>query len=147
MAASVATVATLGVQLSQSIYALITTFYELEREMWNIANDLSLLATVLNELGRVLRQDPRVYRQRMVKAVNEILRTCKGIFQGISEYVPPVPPNMTSSKRFQKRIRFYFQRNRVRPLQARLETMKTTLNVVLNVVLLAHVTEGAQYFM
>ena len=147
MAASVAGVAAVGVQLSQSIYALITTFYEAEREMSIIANDLSLLAMVLSELEGVLRQDSRVYRRRMVKVVNEILENCEGIFQGISEYIPVVPPDMRSSKRLQRRIRFYFQRHRVRPLQARLESMKSTLNVVLNVVHLARVTEGAEYFM
>ena len=147
MAASVAGVAAMGVQLSQSIYALITVFYETEREMSNIANDLSLLAMVLSELEGVLRQDSRVYRRRMVKVVNEILENCEGIFQGISKYIPVVPPDMRSSKRFQRRIRFFFQRHRVRPLQARLESMKSTLNVVLNVVHLARVTEGAEYFM
>ena len=147
MAASVAGVAAMGMQLSQSIYALITTFYETEREMSDIANDLSLLAMVLSELEGVLRQDSRVYRRRMVKVVNEILESCQGIFHGISEYVPVVPRPMRSSKRFQRRIRFYFQRHRVRPLQARLESMKSTLNVVLNVVHLARVTEGADHFM
>ena len=147
VAASVAGVAAMGVQLSQSIYALITTFYETEREMSTIANDLSLLAMVLSELEGVLRQDSRVYRRRMVKVVNEILENCEGIFQGISEYIPVAPPDTRSSKRFQRRIRFYFQRHRVRPLQARLESMKSTLNVVLNVVHLARVTEGAEYFM
>ena len=147
MAASVAGVAAMGVQLSQSIYALITAFYETEREMSNIANDLSLLAMVLSELEGVLRQDSRVYRRRMVKVVNEIVENCEGIFQGISEYIPVVPPDMRSSRRFQRRIRFYFQRHRVRPLQARLESMKSTLHVVLNVVHLARVTEGAEQFM
>ena len=147
VAASVAGVAAMGMQLSQSIYALITTFYETEREMSDIANDLSLLAMVLSELEGVLRQDSRVYRRRMVKVVNEILENCQGIFHGISEYVPPAPRPMRSSKRFQRRIRFYFQRHRVRPLQARLESLKSTLNVVLNVVHLARVTEGVEYFM
>ena len=147
VAASVAGIATMGVQLSQSIYALITTFYETEREMSNIANDLSLLAMVLSELEGVLRQNSRVYRRRMVKVVYEILENCKGIFQGISEYIPVVPPDVRLTKRFQKRIRFFFQRHRVKPLQARLESLKSTLNVMLQVVHYARVTEGAEYSM
>ena len=147
VAASVAGVAAMGAQLSQSIYALVTTLDETEREMSTIANDLSLLAMVLSDLEGVLRQDSRVYRPRMVIVVNEILENCQDIFQGISEYIPIVPQDLGSSKRFQSRIRFYFQRHRVRPLHARLETMKSTLHVVLNVVHLARVTEGAKYFM
>ena len=136
----------MGAQLSQSIYALITTFYEIEREMSMIMNDLSLLAMVLSDLEGVLRQDSRAYRRRMVTVVNEILEYCRGIFQGISEYIPAVLQNVGSSKRFQRRIRSFFQRHRVKPLHARLESMKSTLHVVLNVVHLARVTEGAKYF-
>ena len=147
MAASVAGVAAVGVQLSQTIYDLISTFYEAEKEMSSIANDLSLLAMVLNELEGVLRRDSRVYRRRMVRVVNEILNNCESVFQSISTYVSINPQNTTSSMRFQRKVRWYFQRPRVAPLQAGLESMKSTLNVLLHVVHLARVTEAAESFM
>lgn len=146
VAASVAGVAAVGVQLSQTIYDLISTFYEAEKEMSSIANDLSLLAMVLNELEGVLRRDSRVYRRRMVRVVNEILNNCESVFQSISTYVSINPQNTTSSMRFQRKVRWYFQRPRVAPLQAGLESMKSTLNVLLHVVHLARVTEAAESF-
>ncbi len=145
VAASVAGVAATGVQLSQTIYDLISTFYEAEKEMSSIANDLSLLAMVLNELEGVLQRDSRVYQRRMLKVVNDILRNCEGVFQSISNYVNP--QNTRSSKQFQRKVCWYFQRHRVRPLQAGLESMKSTLNVLLHVVHLARVTEAAETFM
>lgn len=146
VAASVAGVATMGVQLSQTIYNLISTFYEAEREMSTIANDLSLLAMVLNELEGVLRRDSRVYRRRMVRVVNDILNNCEGVFESISKYIVANPQDTRSSKQFQRKVRWYFQRHRVRPLQAGLESMKSTLNVLLHVVHLARVTEAAESF-
>ena len=146
VAASVAGVATMGVQLSQTIYNLISTFYEAEREMSTIANDLSLLAMVLNELEGVLRRDSRVYRRRMVRVVNDILNNCEDVFESLSKYIVANPQDAKSSKQFQRKVRWYFQRHRVKPLQAGLESMKSTLNVLLHVVHLARVTEAAESF-
>ena len=146
VAASVAGIAVTGVQLSETIYELISTFYEAEKEMSSIANDLSLLAMVLRELEGILQRDSRVYRLRMVRVVKEILENCENIFQSISRFVTESPQNMRSSKQFQRKIRWYFQRHRVRPLQAGLESMKSTLNVLLHVVNMARVTEAASSF-
>ena len=147
VASSVASVAAVGVKLSQEIYALIITFYEAEKEMSNIANDLSLLALVLNELELVLRRGSRVYRRRMVKVVSDILDNCQGVFQSISKYVSVNSQDTRYSKQFRRNILWYFQRNRVRPLQAGLESMKSTLDVLLHVVQLARVTEAAESVM
>lgn len=146
VAASVAGVAAVGVQLSQTIYDLISTFYEAEKEMSSIANDLSLLAMVLNELEGVLRRDSRVYRRRMVRVVNDILNNCESVFQSVSQYVSINPQNTRSSMQFQREVRWFFQRHRVALLQAGLESMKSTLNVLLHVVHLARVTEAAESF-
>ena len=147
MAASVASIAAVGVHLSQTIYALISTFYEAEKEMSSIADDLSLLSMVLRELEFVLRRDLRVYRRRMVGVVNEMLKKCHSIFQDITKYVSANPQDKGSSKRFQRKIRWYFQKHRVTELQAILESMKSTLNVLLHVVNFARVTEEAESFM
>ena len=144
VAASVAGVANTGVQLSQLIYDLISTFYEGEKEMSSIANELSLLAMVLNELEGVLRRDSRVYRRRMVGVVNEILGNCENIFAGISKHVHQ---DTRSCENFRSNIRGYFQRHHVRPLQVGIESIKSTLNVLLHVVHLARVTDVAESYM
>ena len=146
VAASVAGIAATSLQLSETIYELISTFYEAEKEMSSIANGLSLLAVVLRELEGILQQDPRMYRRRMVRVVKEILENCENIFQSISGFVTENPQNPWSSKQFQRRIWWYFQLHRVRPLQAGLESMKSTINVLLHVVNLARVTEAADSF-
>lgn len=147
VAASVAGVAAMGLQLSQTIYGLISSFYEAEKEMSSFANDLSLLLMVLNELEGILRRGSRVYRQRMLRVVNDILNTCEGVFQSISIYISPHAQDTTSSKQFQRKVCWYFESQRVRPLQAGLESLRSTLNVVLHVVHLARVIEAAESFL
>lgn len=147
VAASVAGVAAMGFQLSQTIYDLVSTFYEAVKEMSSIANDLSLLAMALNELEVVLQRDSRVYQRRMLRVVSDILNNCEGVFQSISKYISVNPQDTRSSKQFQKAVYWFFQRHRVRPLQARLESMKSTLNVLLHVVHLARLTEAVEFFM
>ena len=146
VATSVADVATMGVHLSQTIYKLIAAFHEAEREMSSIANDVSHLAMVLNELQGVLRRESRVYRRRMVRVVNDILDNCEGVFESISNCIVQNPQDTRSSKQFERRVRWYFQRHRVQQLQAGLESMKSTLNVLLHVLHLARVTEAAESF-
>lgn len=147
VAASVAGVAAMGLQLSQTIYGLISSFYEAEKEMSSFANDLSLLLMVLNELEGILRRGSRVYRQCMLRVVNDILNTCEGVFQSISIYISPHAQDTTSSKQFQRKVCWYFESQRVRPLQAGLESLRSTLNVVLHVVHLARVIEAAESFL
>lgn len=145
-AVSVAGVAAIGVQLSQTIYDLISTIYEAEKEMSSFANDVSLLLMVLNELEGVLRRGSRVYRQRMLRVVNEILKTCEDVFQSISKCISPNAQGAKSSTHFQRKVCRYFQSQRVRLLQAGFESMKSTLNVMLHVVHLARVVEAADSF-
>ena len=120
VAASVAGLVTMGVQISKIIYNLIYTFREAKKEMSTIASDVACLATVLTELETVLQRDSRVYRRSMVVAVNGISENCKAIFQSIAKYVSVNPQDTTSSKQFQTKIRWFFKRHRVRALQARL---------------------------
>ena len=147
VATSVAGTAAMSVQLSQTIYALVPTFPEAEKEMSNIANEISLLAMTLNKLEFVLRRDIQVYRLSMVIVVDEMLRHCHGVFQNISKYVSENSDDIKSSKQFQKKIRWYFQDRPARHLHAALKSMNSTLNVILHVVSLARVTEGADVFM
>ena len=146
MAASVAGVAMMGTQLSHTIYNSISSFCEAEQEMSNIANCVSQLAMVLDELEGVLRRDSQVYQKRMLRVVMNILKNCQGVFQNISKHVSVNPQYLTSSKQARRKLRWYFQQHRVRPLQAGLESMKSTLNVLLHVVHFARVTESAESF-
>ena len=141
VAAHVAAVAALGLQSSQTLYALINTLHDAGREIASVANDVSLLAVVLKELEVVLRQDSRLYRRQLVKAVLEILKSCEGVFKGIKGHV-----DVSSSGQLPKKIACYFKRERVKALQAGLGTLKSTLNVLSHVVQLAKVAGEAQFY-
>ncbi len=141
VAAHVAGVTALGLQLSQTLYALIITVYDAGREIASVANDVSLLAAVLKELEVVFRQDYRLYRRQLVKAVLEILDICEGVFRGIMGHI-----DVSSSGHLPKKIAGYFIPERVKTLQAGLGPLKSTLSVLLHVVQLAKVASEAQSY-
>ncbi len=141
VAAHVAAVAALGLQSSQTLYALITTVHDGEREIACVANHMSLLAEGLKELEIVLRQDSRVYRRQLVKAVLEILNSCEDVFKGIKGHV-----DVSSSGQSPKKIAWCFEGEQVKALQAGLGALKSTLNVLSHVVQLAKVAGEAQSY-
>lgn len=143
VAASAASVATVGAQLSQILYDLVTTIHNAGKEIAKVANDVSLLAMVLEEVEAVIRQDSQFYRRRLVQVVREVLDGCEGIFDDIRLFIGAQPEKM-SSIHFKKRICWYFQRERVRLLQAGLESLKSTLNVLLHTVQLAKIAGAAE---
>ena len=141
VAAHVAAVAALGLQSSQTLYALITTVHGARREIASVADNVSLLAAVLKELEVVLRQDSRLYRRQLVKAVLEVLNCCEGVFKGMKGHV-----DVSSSDQLPKKIACYFNQERVKALQAELGALKSTLNVLSHVVQLAKVAGEAQLY-
>ena len=141
LAAHVAVVAALGLQSSQNLYALVTTVHDAGRELASVANNNLLLTTVLKELEVVLRQDSRLYRRQLVKAVLELLNSCEGVFRGIKG-----PVDVSSSCQVPKTIAWYFKPERVKALQAELRALKSTLDVLSHVVQLAKVAGEAQSF-
>ena len=141
VAAHVAVVAALGLQSSQTLYALITTVPDAGRELATVANNVALLATVLKELEVVLRQDSRLYRRQLIEAVLELLNSCEGVFKGIKDHV-----DVSSSGQVPKEIAWYLRPERVKALQAELRALKSTLDVLSHVVQLAKVAGEAQSF-
>ena len=139
VAAHVAGVTALGLQLSQTLYALIITVHDAGREIASVANDVSLLAAVLKELEVVFRQDYRLYRKQLVKAVLEMLNSCEGVFKGIKGNI-----HVSTSGHLPKKIAGYFIPERVKTLKAGLGSLKSTLSVLLHVVQLAKVSGEAQ---
>ena len=143
-AGSVAGVAAAGVQLSKFLYDLYSTVQASSQEIQDVANNVSLLAMVLEELDGVLIQDEVHFRPELHRAAQLIVRRCASIFKDIKKH--------TGAKRHQKEIRFsekvawYFRRDRVKPLSASLESLKSTLNILLHVVQLAKTTKNVEEY-
>ena len=85
-AASIAGVASAGIHLSKCLYDIYSTVKSSTKEIQDIANNVSLLSVVLEELDGVLCQDEMHYKPQLQQAAQAIVLTCATIFSDIRKH-------------------------------------------------------------
>lgn len=141
---AVAGVAIAGVQLSHFLYDLYSKVRAGREEIQDVANNVSLLAMVLEELDSVLCDDEVHYRPQLREAAQSIALRCASIFKDIQKHTG-TDRDLKGEKIFEK-VAWYFKRERVKPLRSSLESLKSTLNILLHVVQLAKNTNGVKEY-
>lgn len=141
---AVAGVATAGVQLSKSLYDIYSTVRASRQEIQDVANNVSLLAMVLEELDGVLCDDELNYKPELREAAQSIVLRCASIFEDIRKHTGTDLDR--KGKKFYEKLAWYFKRERVKPLRSSLESLKSTLNILLHVVQLAKSTRGVEEY-
>ena len=141
---AVAGVATAGVQLSKSLYDLYSTVRTSRHEIQDVANNVSLLAMVLEELDEVLYDDEKEYRPQLKEAAHSIALRCASIFKDIRKHTGT--DRELKGQKFYEKVAWYFKRERVKPLRISLESLKSTLNILLHVIQLAKNTKGVEEY-
>ena len=141
---AVAGVATAGVQLSKSLYDLYSTVKASRQEIEDVANNVSLLAMVLEELDNVLCNDKSNFKPKLREAAKSIVLRCATIFEDIQKHTGTDLD--LKGKRFCEKVVWYFRKERVKPLRSNLESLKSTLNILLHIVQLAKSTKGVEEY-
>ena len=141
---AVAGVATAGVQLSKSLYDLYSMVKGSRQEIEDIANNVSLLAMVLEELNGVICDDGFNFKPDLQKAAQSIAQRCATLFEDIHKHTGAGLD--VKGRRFCEKLAWYFKRERVKPLRSSLESLKSTLNILLHVVQLAKSTKGIEEY-
>lgn len=141
---AVAGVAIAGVQLSSFLYDLYSKVRTGREEIQDVANNVSLLAMVLEELDGVLCDDEVQYRPQLREAAQSIALRCASIFKDIQKHTGT--DRELKGEKIYERVVWYFKRERVNPLRSSLESLKSTLNILLHVVQLAKNTNGVEEY-
>ena len=139
-AASVAGVATIAAQLSKSLYEICQDIKEAEKDIRKVADDVELISTVLRDLEVHFQQNKvtgaPIYRRNHVLRVKEICDRCELIFEDINN-VTGIKERTAPKVTLLTRLQWCFRKGRVKLLQANLESLKSTLQVLLQVMILA----------
>lgn len=143
-AGSVAGIAAAGIQLSKFLYDLYSTIKTSSQEIQDVANNVSLLAMVLEELDEVLYQDQVHFRPQLQEAAQTIAVRCADIFEEIRKQTGINPSQ--KGRKFSEKAAWYFKRERVKPLRVSLESLKSTLNILLHVIQLAKTTNNVEEY-
>jgi hypothetical protein len=128
----VAGVATAGSMLSGALFNLISTIKGAPREMADIARGICDLTLVLRELRSVLREGKAIYRDRLLRAIQSAVRRIRKIHKDINGLIAgddgPSPV---------VRILWVFRKSKAVVLLARIESHKSTVQLMVTTMLLA----------
>lgn len=128
IAASVLTVSGVGITLSSKLYPLISDLRGAPRQIEDVASDIKLFSCALKELGGVLDSQQRVHSRNFVDVVGEIVARCQKTFKEIEEVIT----EKKGDSSFFNRLKWFFQKENVKSLRATLESLRSTLLVMLH---------------
>ena len=144
--ASIVQVADVGIRLSLRLYAFGETVASADRSISAISCDVSLTSSVLKELGHILQEDKaRIYSNTAVKTAEAVVRECSRAFHEMDALLLKKVPQLQSTCMDKKsratlmleRLRWPAIKGKIEFLRSNLDRMKSTLTLMLNVIIYA----------
>ncbi|KAF5571023.1 hypothetical protein FPHYL_743 [Fusarium phyllophilum] len=130
--ASIAGIATAGSSLSKTIYHFISSTRGASREMADIARNISDLSCILSELRRVLQESADLCSHKLLRQIKSVTRRISAIHDDIYAL-------MDSTRGFQT-FRWSLKRSEVQYKLTLIESHKTAIQLMLNILILAATT-------
>jgi hypothetical protein len=119
-------VASFGVEVSKSLYSAADVMIHAHEQITSMANHVSQFTTVLRHLGRVLEEEKDNCSSELLREIRKINRSCKSTFREIKSTI--------TSKRLKAfmPIKWLFKKSKAKELEARLESEKSTLQIMIH---------------
>lgn len=142
LAASVLQIGGAGAKLSIELYNFISTASRADKEVTYIADDVELTSNVLSEVGKVLSSDDakKLVNQKAVQHARDLIKQCEEVFNELNDVVQKARrPDRNGKLRIglRAKIGWPMTEQRVELLRRRLETLKSSLQVLFYVLQLA----------
>lgn len=128
--ASIAGVATAGLAISSALYDIAQNIKRAPREVSEMAKDLSLLSSILRQLRKAIQDNPAICRNRLIKDTKSIVKQIRKIYRDIRK----LTQDSTSSL---YRLKLFFKSSKTKTMMAKIESSKSTANLILGTVQLA----------
>jgi hypothetical protein len=133
--ASLAAVATAGVQVSRTLFSIANAIGGASEEILSIGREISAFCGVLRDLHEFLDDAKDLISKRALLNANHILRDCKNVFTKIQRMLDSC--NAGPRMSFWQSLQWSFRREKVKPMCAKLESFKLTLAILLSTMRLA----------
>ncbi|RSL82859.1 hypothetical protein CEP51_004873 [Fusarium floridanum] len=130
--ASIAGIAAAGTALSKSIYEFFSSSRSSSREMLDIARTIADLSIILGELRRVLRDGSELCNRKYLRRIKSAMRR-------ISRFHDEIRQLMDEARGFGG-FKWRLKRSEIQQKLARIESHKTGISLMLNILLLAITT-------
>lgn len=145
--ASIIQIADTGLRLSLKLYTFGEIVSTADKSIISISKDVSLTSSVLKELGQILDQDrhAKICSQNAVRTADDLVRECLGVFEEMEGLLAKKLPNLgigvgEKAKRatvLLERLKWPYLQPKLELMRTNLERLKSTLNLMLNVIALA----------
>ncbi|KAI1037713.1 hypothetical protein LB503_009627 [Fusarium chuoi] len=130
--ASIAGIATAGTSLSKAIYHFISSTRGASREMADIARNISDLSCILSELRRVLQDSADLCSRKLLRRIKSATRHISAIHDDIYALMDSIGGFQT--------FRWSLKRSEVQYKLTLIESHKTAIQLMLNILILAATT-------
>ena len=148
LVASIVQVADIGLRLSLRLYTFGETVATADRSILTISKDVSLTSSVLKELGDVFDGDQgRIRSDNATATAKEVVRECQNVFQEMDDLLLKKAPYMklglackdrrARAEKMLERLQWPAIKGKIELLNCNLEKMKSTLTLMLNVIIYA----------
>ena len=145
--ASIIQIADVGLRLSLKLYTFGEVVSTADKSVISISKDVSLTSSVLKELGQILDKDrhEKLCSENAVQTADGIVKECLGVFEEMERLLVKKLPNIgigmgEKAKRASlllERLKWPYLQPRLELMRINLERLKSTLNLMLNVITLA----------
>ncbi len=142
LTASVLQIGGAGAKLSIELFNFISSASRANIDITHIAVDVEVTSNVLGNVGRVLKEDDakKLVNQDAVQHARRLINQCDEVFNELSDVVEKArKPGRDGRMRvgFKAKMTWPMREQRVEPLRRRLETLKSSLLLLFNVLQLA----------
>ena len=144
--ASIVQVADIGLRLSLRLYEFGETVASADRSIIIISKDVSLASSVLKELGSMFENDKRqIHSDNATKTAKAIVQECLLVFEEMDMLLVKKVPQLrigcldkiTRAKLILERLRWPALKGKIELLNCNLDRLKSTLTLMLNVIIYA----------
>ena len=138
LAASIIQIAGAGVKLSTALYTYVGSAARADQDISDIAGDVALTSNVLDCVGTVFKEDDSksVISKRAVEDASGIIKRCEAVFEEINQLVEKRRKTSKDGKKTTStfgKLMWPMKEQRVELLRRRLDSLKTSLLVLLEV--------------
>lgn len=138
IAASIVQIAEIGTQLAVKLCAFYHKVKTADQRIQNLSNNVALTSSVLKLLGDNLQKDEqaKLYSQQAFGTTQGVLDECKSVFEQIRDAIDQ-SPTKGLFQRAAKKLSFVVMEEELELLGRNLERLKSTLHLMLNVIMYA----------
>ncbi len=151
IAASVLQIAELGASLSVKLFIFSRKIKNADKSINTISRDIAATGAILQQLGNELGKDEklRLCSSEAISTANSLVDECNKIFQELNSALDGGKSQNTGQKLilgWKDRVRFPFLEPQIELLRSNLERLKTSLAVMLNVLIFAEQLRKYAFF-